>query len=91
MKLQQTWLKLCCVHFNALSNSIKPIFAALSTKSWLTIAIQLWLERAAKFIVWVIGIAVILDIFGIQIGPLGTGLGLFSVAVALGRKISSKI
>ena len=72
--------------FSALSNSIKPIFAALSAKSWLTIAIQLWLERAAKFIVWVIGIAVILDIFGIQIGPLIAGLGLFSVAVALGAQ-----
>ena len=35
---------------------------------------------------WVIGIAIILDIFGIQIGPLVAGLGLFSVAVALGAQ-----
>ena len=47
---------------------------------------QMWLERASKFIVWVIGIAIILDIFGIQIGPLVAGLGLFSVAVALGAQ-----
>ena len=33
-----------------------------------------------------IGIAIILDIFGIQIGPLVAGLGLFSVAVALGAQ-----
>ena len=72
--------------FSALSNSIKPIFVALSTSSWLTASMQMWLERASRFIVWVIGIAIILDIFGIQIGPLVAGLGLFSVAVALGAQ-----
>lgn len=72
--------------FSALANSIKPIFAALSTSSWLTPSMQMWLERALKFIVWVIGLAIILDIFGIQIGPLVAGLGLFSVAVALGAQ-----
>jgi MscS family membrane protein len=46
----------------------------------------MWLERASRFIVWVIGVAIILDIFGIQIGPLVAGLGLFSVAVALGAQ-----
>tara|TARA_B100001175_G_scaffold181586_1_gene154101 strand:- start:43329 stop:44417 length:1089 start_codon:yes stop_codon:yes gene_type:complete len=72
--------------FSALAGSIKPIFEALSTKSWLTASMQMWLERALKFIIWVIGIAIILDIFGIQIGPLVAGLGLFSVAVALGAQ-----
>ena len=72
--------------FSALANSIKPIFEALSTSSWLTASMQMWLERASKFIIWVIGIAIILDIFGIQIGPLVAGLGLFSVAVALGAQ-----
>jgi MscS family membrane protein len=72
--------------FSALSNSVKPIFAALSTSSWLTASMQMWLERAARFLVWVIGFAIILDIFGIKIGPLVAGLGLFSVAVALGAQ-----
>lgn len=72
--------------FTALSNSVKPIFEALSTSSWLTASMQMWLERASRFIVWVIGAAIILDIFGIQIGPLVAGLGLFSVAVALGAQ-----
>ena len=72
--------------FSVLANSIKPIFEALSTKSWLTESMQMWLERGSKFIVWVIGFAIILDIFGIQIGPLVAGLGLFSVAVALGAQ-----
>tara|TARA_Y100000766_G_C18873403_1_gene589499 strand:+ start:598 stop:1683 length:1086 start_codon:yes stop_codon:yes gene_type:complete len=72
--------------FSALANSVKPIFEALSTSSWLTASMQMWLERASKFIVWVMAIAIILDIFGIQIGPLVAGLGLFSVAVALGAQ-----
>ena len=72
--------------FSALANGIKPIFEALSTSSWLTPSMQMWLERASRFIVWVIGVAIILDIFGIKIGPLVAGLGLFSVAVALGAQ-----
>ena len=72
--------------FSALANGIKPIFEALSTSSWLTPSMQMWLERASRFIVWVIGIGIILDIFGIKIGPLVAGLGLFSVAVALGAQ-----
>ena len=72
--------------FSALANAVKPVFEALSTSSWLTASMQMWLERASKFIVWVIGVAIILDIFGIQIGPLVAGLGLFSVAVALGAQ-----
>ena len=72
--------------FSALSNAVKPLFAALSTSTWLTVSMQMWLERASRFIVWVVGVAIILDIFGIQIGPLVAGLGLFSVAVALGAQ-----
>ena len=72
--------------FSALANSIKPIFEALSTNSWLTASMQMWLERASRAIVWIVGLGVILDIFGIQIGPLVAGLGLFSVAVALGAQ-----
>ena len=72
--------------FSALSNAVKPIFVALSTSAWLTASMQMWLERASRFLVWVIGIAIILDIFGIQIGPLVAGLVLFSVAVALGAQ-----
>ena len=36
--------------FSALANSVQPIFAALSAKDWLTPAIQMWLQRASKFI-----------------------------------------
>ena len=49
--------------FSALANAVRPIFEALSTSTWLTASMQMWLERASKFIVWVIGVAIILDIF----------------------------
>ena len=72
--------------FSALSNAVKPIFVALST-SCLAYCINANVARKSiTFLVWVIGVAIILDIFGIQIGPLVAGLGLFSVAVALGAQ-----
>ena len=72
--------------FSALANSIHPVFTAMSSTSWLTESMQIWLERSSRVIVWIIGIAIILELFGIQIGPLVAGLGLFSVAVALGAQ-----
>ena len=72
--------------FSALANAVAPIFAALSSTAWLTESMQTWLQRASKAIIWIIGIAIALEIFGIQIGPLVAGLGLFSVAVALGAQ-----
>ena len=53
--------------FSALANSIKPIFEALSTSSWLTASMQMWLERASRAIVWIIGLGVILDLSLIHI------------------------
>jgi MscS family membrane protein len=72
--------------FSALSNSIAPIFQAFTSSAVLTKSMTMWLERAARIIIWIIGLGIILDIFGIQIGPLVAGLGLFSVAVALGAQ-----
>jgi len=72
--------------FSALANSIAPIFQAFTSRSVLTRSMTMWLERAARIIIWIIGLGIILDIFGIQIGPLVAGLGLFSVAVALGAQ-----
>ena len=72
--------------FSALANSIHPLFTAMSSTSWLTESMQIWLERSSRVIIWIIGIAIILELFGIQIGPLVAGLGLFSVAVALGAQ-----
>lgn len=72
--------------FSALSNFVSPLFSVLSNNTWLTQAMSVWLERSTRVLVWVIGLAIILDIFGIQIGPLIAGLGLFSVAIALGAQ-----
>ena len=72
--------------FSAMSHSVAPIFATVSATSILTPSMTTWLERAARLLIWIVGIGVILDIFGIQIGPLVAGLGLFSVAVALGAQ-----
>ena len=72
--------------FSAMANSISPIFQAVTSRSVLTRSMTMWLERAARMIVWIVGIGIILDIFGIQIGPLVAGLGLFSVALALGAQ-----
>ena len=72
--------------FSALANSISPIFQAFTSSAVLTKSMTMWLERAARIIIWIIGLGIILDIFGIQIGPLVAGLGLFSVAVALGAQ-----
>ena len=72
--------------FSVFSNSVSPLFSMLSNSTILTAAMTMWLERAIRVLVWVIGFAIILDIFGIQIGPIVAGLGLFSVAVALGAQ-----
>ena len=72
--------------FSVLANAVEPLFKFLSKNSWLTSAMSSWLEKSLKVLIWIIGLAVILDIFGIQIGPLIAGLGLFSVAIALGAQ-----
>jgi MscS family membrane protein len=72
--------------FSALMNTVSPLFGVLSSTTWLTASMSMWLERAVRMILGVICLAIILDIFGIEIGPLVAGLGLFSVAVALGAQ-----
>ena len=56
--------------FSVLANAVEPLFKFLAGNSWLTSAMSSWLEKSLKVLIWIIGFAVILDIFGIQIGPL---------------------
>lgn len=49
-------------------------------------ATVLWIVKALKVIIAFIGGAVILQMWGIEVGPLLAGLGLFGVAVALGAQ-----
>lgn len=72
--------------FSAFSNLAKPLLTMLGDNSWLTPAMSTWLSRVAGVLIWVVAITMMLDIWGIEIGPIIAGLGLFSVAVALGAQ-----
>ena len=72
--------------FSAFSNLTKPLLTMLGDNSWLTPAMSTWLTRVAVALIWVVAITMMLDIWGIEIGPIIAGLGLFSVAVALGAQ-----
>lgn len=45
-----------------------------------------WLVKTVKVLVAFVGVAAVLEIWGIQVGPILAGLGLFGVAVALGAQ-----
>ena len=45
-----------------------------------------WIIRALKVLILILGFAATLEVWGIKIGPIIAGLGLFGVAVALGAQ-----
>ena len=45
-----------------------------------------WVVKAVRLVIAFIGIAIVLEMWGIKVGPLLAGLGLFGVAVALGAQ-----
>ena len=45
-----------------------------------------WIIKAIKVLVFILGAAAVLELWGIKIGPIIAGLGLFGVAVALGAQ-----
>ena len=49
-------------------------------------AFLIWLVRSLKYLVIFLGIVAVLEIWGVKIGPIIAGLGLFGVAVALGAQ-----
>lgn len=49
-------------------------------------ALVLWLIRSIKYLVIFLGTVAVLETWGIKIGPVIAGLGLFGVAVALGAQ-----
>jgi MscS family membrane protein len=73
--------------FWALVRSVEPVFHLMSPlESALSPAIMDWTKKAAKALFAFIGGAAILEIWGIQVGPMLAGLGIFGVAVALGAQ-----
>jgi len=49
-------------------------------------ALVIWLTRSLKYLIIFLGVVAVLEIWGIKIGPVIAGLGLFGVAVALGAQ-----
>jgi len=45
-----------------------------------------WIIKALKILIMILGAAAVLELWGIKIGPIIAGLGLFGVAVALGAQ-----
>ena len=71
--------------FSALANLCGPLLSLLDNK-WMTEAMVDWLRKTLEVLIWIIAAAMILDIWGIQVGPIIAGLGLFGVALALGAQ-----
>ncbi|NVJ70602.1 MAG: mechanosensitive ion channel family protein [Alphaproteobacteria bacterium] len=75
------------VIFWTLFRAAEPVSALLNrAEGILTSSMIQWLSKAIRAAFALIGAATILEIWGIQVGPLIAGLGLFGVAVALGAQ-----
>jgi len=75
------------VIFWSLYNAAGPVSELLERADrFLTSSMIQWLAKAIKMAFALIGGAAILEIWGIEVGPLIAGLGLFGVAVALGAQ-----
>ncbi len=73
--------------FWILYRAVDPLkFVLAGFEKVFTPAIAEWLVKAIKVLVAFIGAATILEIWGIQVGPILAGLGLVGVAVALGAQ-----
>ena len=73
--------------FWALFRASDPVGQMLqSADRYLTSSMIQWVSKAIKFSFALLGGAAILEIWGIEVGPLIAGLGLFGVAVALGAQ-----
>ena len=71
--------------FSALASITGPLLSFIDNK-WMTAAMADWLRKTIQVLIWIIAIAMILDVWGIQIGPIIAGLCLFGVALALGAQ-----
>ncbi len=49
-------------------------------------ALTQWITKSLKYLIIFLGIVAVLEVWGIKIGPVIAGLGLFGVAVALGAQ-----
>jgi len=88
------------LYFQKINNTLSTIFVFwlihqslipfsdffLKLEKILSKALALWLIRSIKYLIIFLGIVAVLEVWGIKIGPVIAGLGLFGVAVALGAQ-----
>ena len=73
--------------FWLLSKIIEPLSRKIKNlKTILTKDLLDWLISAIKIIIFILGFSAVLEVWGIKVGPIIAGLGLFGVAVALGAQ-----
>ena len=66
---------------------IEPISYILSgLNKILTKELIGWIIKSLKILIFILGLAAVLELWGIKIGPIIAGLGLFGIAVALGAQ-----
>jgi len=66
---------------------VEPISYILSgLNKMLTRELIGWIIKSLKILIFILGLAAVLELWGIKIGPIIAGLGLFGVAVALGAQ-----
>ena len=66
---------------------VEPISYILSgLDKMLTKELIGWIIKSLKILIFILGLAAVLELWGIKIGPIIAGLGLFGVAVALGAQ-----
>lgn len=91
-KLAVTWdnimrMLIAFTIFWALHRALEPMSHMMKgLEKTLTPTMVQWVFKVLKVLVIFIGGAIILEIWGIQVGPLLAGLGLFGAAIALGAQ-----
>ena len=73
--------------FWSIADSIEPLRDFVGEKyNFLSPTLRAWIFRAIKFIAYLVGIVSVLELWGIDAASIIAGLGLFSVALALGAQ-----
>lgn len=70
-----------------LSQIIKPSFLKIkNVENILTRDLVEWITNFIRIVIFILGFCAVLELWGIRVGPIVAGLGLFGVAVALGAQ-----
>ena len=73
--------------FWSIADSIDPLRDFVGEKyDFLSTTLRAWIFRAIKFVAYLVGIVSVLELWGIDAASIIAGLGLFSVALALGAQ-----